>query len=609
MSKNQRSFRFVVPVIFAFLVIAISATATSVQAQHAPGDIAFTGYHSFPNDKFSFVLLKNFTAGQTINFTDAGWITSLNRFDTDEGLIVWTVPAGGLVAGKELTISFVANTVILSGGGAAGSIVISGIFGLNNGGDQIYAFTGTQAAPTSVLAGLHMNTLDIPIFFDLCTTTDAIWDGACSNNNNAYGALPTGGGLNTLTGGTNALWIGTASPSPVTEWDNARFNCASVPRANIATVAGARAAVNNKANWVFNNDANPNATTSLPPGCGFLNLPSAAPATISGVVTTSDGSPLAGVTVNLSGGDLSGNARTITDGNGQYRFENVKTGDFYTVTPARANYNFGPAQRSFSQLGQNTDATFTASSNGGGLNPLDTPEYFVRQHYLDFLGREPDQSGFNFWSDQILECGADAGCVERRTINVSAAYFLSIEFQETGGLVDGLYRASYGRAPHFAEFMPDTRTVAQNVVVGQGPWAETLAANKQEFVDAWVQRPAFRAAYDGLSSSDFVEALISHTGVSFSQAARAALVSSLNNQTATRAEVLREVAENDQFMNAKRNEAFVMMQYFGYLRRDPDAGGYAFWLNKLNEFNGNFERAEMVRAFMVSGEFRDRFAR
>ncbi len=73
----------------------------------------------------------------------------------------------------------------------------------------------------------------------------------------------------------------------------------------------------------------------------------------------------------------------------------------------------------------------------------------MRQHYLDFLGREPDESGFNFWSDQILSCGSDAGCDERRTINVCAAYFLSIEFTETGRLVDGLYRASYGRRPKF----------------------------------------------------------------------------------------------------------------------------------------------------------------
>ena len=69
------------------------------------------------------------------------------------------------------------------------------------------------------------------------------------------------------------------------------------------------------------------------------------------------------------------------------------------------------------------------------------------------------------------------------------------------------------------------------------------------------------------------------------------------------------IAENQTFVNAKFNQAFVMMEYFGYLRRDPDAGGYAFWLQKLNDFNGNFERADMVKAFIVSGEFRDRFPR
>src|SRR5437016_8449540 len=28
-------------------------------------------------------------------------------------------------------------------------------------------------------------------------------------------------------------------------------------------------------------------------------------------------------------------------------------------------------------------------------------DYFVHQHYLDFLAREPDALGFNFWSNQI----------------------------------------------------------------------------------------------------------------------------------------------------------------------------------------------------------------
>jgi hypothetical protein len=301
------------------------------------------------------------------------------------------------------------------------------------------------------------------------------------------------------------------------------------------------------------------------------------------------------------------NRKLITDANGSYRFEMVEPGGFYTVRPSRPNYAFSPAERSFSQLGNITEATFTGSSIAIGVNPLDTPEYFVRQHYLDFLNREPDESGFNFWSDQMLWCAGDSACLERRAINVSAAYFLSIEFQQTGGLVDSLYRASYGRAPQYAEFMPDARTVGQGVMVGNADWAQRLAGNKQAFITDWVARPDFRAAYDGLSSSDYVARLETNAGISFTADEREALVSSLTNGTATRAEVLGRIAGDERFLSAKRNEMFVMMQYFGYLRRDPDQSGYQFWLTKLNQFNGNFEQAEMVKAFIVSGEYRARF--
>jgi len=126
-------------------------------------------------------------------------------------------------------------------------------------------------------------------------------------------------------------------------------------------------------------------------------------------------------------------------------------------------------------------------------------------------------------------------------------------------------------------------------------------------VNAWVQRSAFQAAYGGLANDAYVDALIGHTGVSFGQSERDALVNGLNSGSLTRALALRQIAEDGRFMAAKRNEAFVMMQYFGYLRREPDAAGYQFWLNKLNQFNGNFEQAEMVKAFLVSGEYRNRF--
>jgi hypothetical protein len=352
----------------------------------------------------------------------------------------------------------------------------------------------------------------------------------------------------------------------------------------------------------FDNDPRPAVSPDI--GADQTVTPTAAPATISGQITNADGVPLGGVVMSLSGGR---SAYTITDSTGNYRFTDVPTDDLYVVMPSLVNYHFSPESRTFSLLGNKSDAVFTASRDAVIVgNAIDTPEYFVRQHYLDFLGRDPDASGFNFWSAQIRECAGDSACIERRTVNVSAAYFLSIEFQHTGGLVDGLYRASYGRRPMFAEFGPDSRSVARGLVVGQGDWQGQLAANKRAFVAAWVQRADFRAAYDGLSNSQYVDGLISHTGVTFTASERNALVSSLGAGT-SRADVLQQIVEDERFVSAKRNEMFVMMEYFGYLRRDPDESGYQFWLNKLNQFDGNFEQAEMVKAFIVSGEYRSRF--
>ena len=161
----------------------------------------------------------------------------------------------------------------------------------------------------------------------------------------------------------------------------------------------------------------------------------------------------------------------------------------------------------------------------------------------------------------------------------------------------------------FAHFLPDTRTIGLGVQVGKDGWEELLATNTEAFVNNFVNRAEFHAAYDNLSNADYVDTLISHTGVSFTAAERDALLSGLGAGSMTRAEALTSIAGNSRFVSAKFNETFVMMEYFGYLRRDADASGFAFWLNKLNEFNGNFEQAEMVKAFIVSGEYRDRFPR
>jgi hypothetical protein len=97
------------------------------------------------------------------------------------------------------------------------------------------------------------------------------------------------------------------------------------------------------------------------------------------------------------------------------------------------------------------------------------------------------------------------------------------------------------------------------------------------------------------------------------QAERNQLVNDLTTSAKTRAQVLRAVAENQDLNNAEFNRAFVLMQYFGYLRRNPndpqdaDFTGYEFWLTKLNQFNGDYIAAEMVKAFISSDEYRQRF--
>jgi uncharacterized repeat protein (TIGR01451 family) len=246
-------------------------------------------------------------------------------------------------------------------------------------------------------------------------------------------------------------------------------------------------------------------------------------------------------------------------------------------------------------------------------NPIDDAQFFVRQHYHDFLNREPDAPGLQFWTNDITSCGSDANCVAVKRVNVSAAFFLSIEFQQTGYLVERLYKESFARRPRYNEFVPDTQEIGRGVIVGQGNWQQQLDANKQSFADEWVARPAFKGAFDSLSNLDFVNALYANAGVTPQTSERDALVASLNSNAKTRSQVLLDVANNTAFVQQEFNPAFVLMEYFGYLRRNPDdppdtdMSGYNFWLAKLNQFNGNFVQAEMVKAFITSTEYRKRF--
>jgi hypothetical protein len=338
--------------------------------------------------------------------------------------------------------------------------------------------------------------------------------------------------------------------------------------------------------------------------------------------------------VNYSTGD--GTASEKSDYNlavGTLRFAPGETAK--TITVLITDDRFAEGDENFSvalsgAAGASTDApatlTITVNDNDSASGPSPVrwdasfdPSFFVRQHYRDFLNREPDASGLAFWTDQMTNCGNPN--VEVCRVNVSAAFFLSIEFQETGFLVYKTYKAAYGDlAPdkpvpvRLNEFAADTQEIGRGVQVGADDWQARLENNKRAYFDAFVATPRFAAQYpNSLTTSEFVDKLNANAGGVLSQPERDVLTADLSSGAKTRAQVLRSLAQNTGLHKKEFNKAFVLMQYFGYLRRDPDSvpdkdfSGFNFWLGKLNQFNGNFIQAEMVKAFLDSIEYRQRF--
>jgi hypothetical protein len=263
-------------------------------------------------------------------------------------------------------------------------------------------------------------------------------------------------------------------------------------------------------------------------------------------------------------------------------------------------------------------------------NPIDQTDFFVRQQYADFLNRTPDPGGLAFWKGQIDQCGADLKCRDAQRVNTSGAFFLSIEFQETGYLVERAYKTAYGDAtgtsqlgtPHtlpvpivrFNEFLTDQRAISNGVIVNQGDWQTTLENNKVAYFNNFVQTPRFTNKYfSTMLPTDFVHTLNQNAGSPMTAGEETQEVTALTAGSKTRARVVRDIAEHPNLTRAETNSAFVLMQFFGYLRRNPndprdrDYTGYDFWLTKLVQFNGDYKAAEMVKAFLGSSEYRSRF--
>jgi YVTN family beta-propeller protein len=257
-------------------------------------------------------------------------------------------------------------------------------------------------------------------------------------------------------------------------------------------------------------------------------------------------------------------------------------------------------------------------------NALDTAQFFVWQHYRDFLNRDPDQSGLDYWTGQITQCGNDPSCVHNKRVDVSNAFFFELEYQQTAAYVLRLYRAAYGnnqpspnpdgsnqteakKLPSYATFAPD-----RALVIG----GSSLAQSQLDLANAFVQRPEFLNKYPtSLTPAQFVDALL--LNIMTDSGADLALQRDALIALGSRGAVLYRLADDNQtnpinnraFIDAEYNRAFVFSQYAGYLRRDSDIGGFLFWLNQVNNapLRDVAKQHAMVCSFITATEYQLRF--
>jgi hypothetical protein len=244
------------------------------------------------------------------------------------------------------------------------------------------------------------------------------------------------------------------------------------------------------------------------------------------------------------------------------------------------------------------------------VNPIDQQDFFILQQYIDFLGRIPEPVGFIFWQGRMNNCPPGDICDR---IDTSQRFFQSDEFQARGFYVYRLYDAVLGRLPLYREFMPD---------VGRLSGLQTVPEQRQSkdaYLLDFINKSEFRSLYgqyltaDGLQATDaagFVNALCAKAGIM--PASKQTLINNLASGQRTPAQTLEDFILTPAMSNVGTkfyDRGFITMQYFGYLRRDPDINGFNFWVAQLIGPNAPHRQDYrfMVGGFLQSDEYRFRF--
>jgi arabinofuranosyltransferase len=240
-------------------------------------------------------------------------------------------------------------------------------------------------------------------------------------------------------------------------------------------------------------------------------------------------------------------------------------------------------------------------------NPIDEPHFFVRQLYHDVLGREPDQNGLDYWASHLRECPTGSECFNDSRVTLESVFLSGPEFKERGFFVYRANFASFGRAPSFADFIRDQELLAAHSDID---WRDPndLIPVHRSFLEDWVKRAAFRAAYpETLRPEEFVNRLFDTAELKPFTLERERENASLGVGK-SRAEVLEAVVELDEFKRREGIRARVLLQFLLQLRRDVDYRDerIAPWLDKLQR-NESVDQRRVLCLFLTSEDYQRRF--
>lgn len=228
-------------------------------------------------------------------------------------------------------------------------------------------------------------------------------------------------------------------------------------------------------------------------------------------------------------------------------------------------------------------------------NPVDETRFFVRQLYLDLLGREPGKAEWDDLASFVDKCSGNVECLADQRPRAALEVFRLREFNETGFFLLRLYRLALGRDPTYAEWTRGMQQLTTN-----------SATSKTSFAEEWITTPEFRERYPkDLSDASYMTELLRAFRLNSAQPDQQAIVNALRNRKITRAEALLKVAGSSAATTEEYNQALVTMCYFTFLKREPDAQGNGYWLQTLRDNSDDL--SAVVGGFVSSAEYRSRF--